>query len=44
MPVALVSGAAILYAVLYLAHGVNLRTSSALLGHGGAGRPALGGW
>ncbi|QBJ95973.1 YibE/F family protein [Rhodococcus sp. ABRD24] len=32
MPVALVSGAAILYAVLYLAHGVNLRTSSALLG------------
>ncbi len=32
MPVALVSGAAILFAVLYLAHGVNLRTSSALLG------------
>ncbi|AOW91744.1 YibE/F family protein [Rhodococcus sp. WMMA185] len=32
MPVALVSGAAILYVVLYLAHGVNLRTSSALLG------------
>lgn len=32
VPVALVSGAAILYAVLYLAHGVNLRTSSALLG------------
>ncbi|CAM3159565.1 YibE/F family protein [Prescottella defluvii] len=32
MPVALVSGAAILYAVLYLAHGVNLRTSAALLG------------
>ncbi|WP_137723942.1 YibE/F family protein [Prescottella subtropica] len=32
MPVALVSGAVILYAVLYLAHGVNLRTSAALLG------------
>lgn len=32
LPVALVSGALILYAVLYLAHGVNLRTSSALLG------------
>ncbi|RJO77230.1 YibE/F family protein [Nocardia panacis] len=32
IPVALVAGAAILYAVLYLAHGVNLRTSSALLG------------
>lgn len=32
LPVALVSGAAILFAVLYLAHGVNLRTSSALLG------------
>jgi uncharacterized membrane protein len=32
IPVALVSGALILYAVLYLAHGVNLRTSSALLG------------
>lgn len=32
VPVALVSGALILYAVLYLAHGVNLRTSSALLG------------
>ncbi|RVW01730.1 YibE/F family protein [Rhodococcus spongiicola] len=32
IPVALVSGAAILYIVLYLAHGVNLRTSSALLG------------
>ncbi|RVW01311.1 YibE/F family protein [Rhodococcus xishaensis] len=32
IPVALVSGAAILYVVLYLAHGVNLRTSSALLG------------
>ncbi len=32
IPVALVAGAIILYAVLYLAHGVNLRTSSALLG------------
>ena len=32
IPVAMVSGAVILYAVLYLAHGVNLRTSSALLG------------
>lgn len=32
IPVALVAGAAILYAVLYLAHGVSLRTSSALLG------------
>lgn len=32
VPVALVSGSLILYAVLYLAHGVNLRTSSALLG------------
>ncbi len=32
IPVALVSGSLILYAVLYLAHGVNLRTSSALLG------------
>lgn len=32
IPVALVSGAVILYGVLYLAHGVNLRTSSALLG------------
>ncbi|MET4612357.1 putative membrane protein [Rhodococcus sp. PvR044] len=32
IPVALVGGAAILYAVLYLAHGVSLRTSSALLG------------
>ncbi|MFI9506883.1 YibE/F family protein [Nocardia sp. NPDC052566] len=32
IPVALVGGALILYAVLYLAHGVNLRTSSALLG------------
>lgn len=32
IPVAMVSGALILYAVLYLAHGVNLRTSSALLG------------
>ncbi len=32
LPVALVAGALILYIVLYLAHGVNLRTSSALLG------------
>ncbi|MFH5207431.1 YibE/F family protein [Antrihabitans sp. NCIMB 15449] len=32
IPVALVAGALILYAVLYLAHGLNLRTSSALLG------------
>lgn len=32
LPVALVAGALILYAVLYLAHGVNLRASSALLG------------
>lgn len=32
IPVALVSGAVILYAVLYLAHGISLRTSSALLG------------
>lgn len=32
VPVALVTGAVILYAVLYLAHGVSLRTSSALLG------------
>lgn len=32
LPIALVTGAAILYAVLYLAHGVNLRTSAALLG------------
>ncbi|MEU7630306.1 YibE/F family protein [Nocardia sp. NPDC049220] len=32
IPVALVAGALILYAVLYMAHGVNLRTSSALLG------------
>jgi uncharacterized membrane protein len=32
LPVALIAGAAILYAVLYLAHGVSLRTSSALLG------------
>ncbi|MGW0177218.1 YibE/F family protein [Rhodococcus sp. NPDC003322] len=32
VPVALVGGAIILYAVLYLAHGVSLRTSSALLG------------
>ncbi len=32
IPVALVAGAVILYAVLYLAHGVSLKTSSALLG------------
>ncbi|MGL4306670.1 MAG: YibE/F family protein [Mycobacteriaceae bacterium] len=32
VPVALVSAAAILFAVLYLAHGVSLRTSSALVG------------
>lgn len=32
IPVALVAGGAILYVVLYLAHGVSLRTSSALLG------------
>jgi uncharacterized membrane protein len=32
IPVALVAGAAILYAVIYLAHGVSLRTSAALLG------------
>ncbi|WP_226437397.1 YibE/F family protein [Rhodococcus yananensis] len=32
VPVALVGGSLILYAVLYLAHGLNLRTSSALLG------------
>lgn len=32
IPVALVAAAAILYAVIYLAHGVNLRTSAALLG------------
>ncbi len=32
IPVALVGGTLILYAVLYLAHGVSLRTSSALLG------------
>jgi uncharacterized membrane protein len=32
VPVALVAAAAILYAVIYLAHGVNLRTSAALLG------------
>jgi uncharacterized membrane protein len=32
VPVALVAAAAILYAVMYLAHGVNLRTSAALLG------------
>lgn len=31
-PVAMVAGAVILYAVLYLAHGFNLRTSAALLG------------
>jgi uncharacterized membrane protein len=32
VPVAVVASAAILYAVMYLAHGVNLRTSAALLG------------
>ncbi|MCV7194228.1 YibE/F family protein [Mycolicibacterium brumae] len=32
VPVALIASAAILYAVLYLAHGVSLRTSAALLG------------
>ncbi|MGO9153748.1 YibE/F family protein [Mycobacterium sp.] len=32
VPVALVASAAILYAVIYLAHGINLRTSAALLG------------
>jgi uncharacterized membrane protein len=32
VPVALVASAAILYVVIYLAHGVNLRTSAALLG------------
>ena len=32
VPVALVASAAILYAVIYLAHGVDLRTSAALLG------------
>ncbi|CAJ1586130.1 YibE/F family protein [[Mycobacterium] wendilense] len=32
VPVAIVASAAILYAVLYLAHGVSLRTSAALLG------------
>ena len=32
IPVTLVASAAILYAVIYLAHGVNLRTSAALLG------------
>ena len=32
IPVSLVASAAILYAVLYLAHGVSLRTSAALLG------------
>ncbi|OMC47477.1 YibE/F family protein [Mycobacterium sp. IS-1264] len=32
IPVALVASAAILYVVIYLAHGVNLRTSAALLG------------
>ncbi len=32
VPVAMVASAAILYAVIYLAHGVSLRTSAALLG------------
>ncbi|WP_182357980.1 YibE/F family protein [Tomitella gaofuii] len=32
VPVAVVSGSVILFVVLYLAHGVNLRTSAALLG------------
>jgi uncharacterized membrane protein len=32
VPVALVASAAILYVVMYLAHGVNMRTSAALLG------------
>lgn len=32
VPVSLVAAAAILYAVIYLAHGVSLRTSAALLG------------
>ena len=32
VPVALVASAAILYVVIYLAHGINLRTSAALLG------------
>jgi uncharacterized membrane protein len=32
IPLALVASAAILYAVIFLAHGVNLRTSAALLG------------
>ena len=32
LAVALVGGAAILFAVIYLAHGVSLRTSAALLG------------
>ena len=32
IPVSLVAAAAILYAVIYLAHGVSLRTSAALLG------------
>jgi uncharacterized membrane protein len=32
VPLALVASAAILYVVIYLAHGVNLRTSAALLG------------
>ena len=32
VPVALVASAAILFAVIYLAHGVSLRTSAALLG------------
>ena len=33
IPVALVASAAILYAVIYLAHGVSLRTSAALWEH-----------
>ena len=33
VPVALVASAAILFAVIYLAHGVSLRTSAALIGH-----------
>jgi len=32
LPVALVASSAILYAVIYLAHGISLRTSAALLG------------
>ncbi len=32
VPLALVASAAILYAVIYLAHGISLRTSAALLG------------